>query len=85
MNQGRRPAHEEMKLLPGFISTRQLSEATEIDQDLIDMWTRAGLIQPAQHIGEGKGSRRVWLVEQAEEILQLRERITACPYEHRVE
>ncbi len=81
---GRRPAHEEMKLKKGMISSRQLSEITGVTMGTLDTWTVAGFITVAYVDGEGKGSRRVFrgsvAVPEVEAVIA---GVRACPYEHK--
>lgn len=81
---GRRPAHEEMKLKRGLISTRQLSGITGVSMGTLDKWTIAGFITVDYVDGEGKGSRRVFRESLAvDEVRAVVRGVRACPYEHK--
>lgn len=81
---GRRPAHEEMKLRKGEISTRQLSSETGVSMHTLDQWTNAGFITMAYVDGEGKGGRRVYKEKVAVlEVIELIRVIGNCPYGHK--
>ncbi len=85
-NSGRKPAHEEMKLRKGDISTRQLSGISGVSMRTLDTWVKAGFITTAYVDGEGKGSRRVFKKTVAvHEVTSLIEAMQACPYEHKVQ
>lgn len=83
-NSGRRPAHEELKLKRGQISSRQLSEMTGVSMSMIDQWTNAGFITPVYVDGEGKGARRVFKKSTIYEISKIAQAMQACPYEHKI-
>ena len=85
MSSGRRPAHEEMDLEEGMISSRQLSERTGVSMRQLDWWVKAGFLIPHQ-AGIGKGSRRLWRESMVETIAGhggLVDRMKACPYDHK--
>lgn len=85
-NSGRKPAHVEMRLKKGHISTRQLSTITGVSMRTIDYWTKVGFITTAYIDGEGKGSRRVYKETVAvHEVTNLIEAMQACPYEHKTQ
>jgi len=84
MVQGRKPAHEEMKLRKGYISSRQLSEMTGVSMGTLDTWTVTGFITVAYVDGEGKGSRRVFRESVAvPEVESVIAGVRGCPYEHK--
>ena len=84
MKSGRRPAHEEMNLQRGFITTRQLSNLTGVSLDMLGWWARSEFISTAFVVGKDRGSRRVFLERVAvSQVTKLLEAIRACPYEHK--
>lgn len=85
-NSGRKPAHVEMKLKKGHISTRQLSTITGVTMDTLNYWTKVGFITTAYIDGEGKGSRRVYREQVAvHEVTDLVQALEACPYSHKTQ
>ncbi len=84
---GRRPAHEEMNLRKGYISTRQLSDLTGVSMRLLDYWLKSEIIVP-HHVegdeGHGKGSRRVFREDVAvPQVYRISRAVAACPYGHK--
>lgn len=85
-NSGRKPAHVEMKLKKGHVSTRQLSTITGVSMGTLHYWTKAGFITTAYIDGEGKGSRRIYKEAVAvHEVTGLIEALQACPYDHKTQ
>lgn len=81
---GRRPAHEEMRLKRGEISSRQLSDITGVSMGTLHTWVVTGFITVARVDGEGKGSRRVFKESVAvDEVRAVVRGVRACPYEHK--
>ena len=81
---GRQPAHVEMKLKKGMISSRQLSEITGVTMETLQKWIRTGFVTVAYVDGEGKGSRRVFRESVAvDEVRGVIQAVGACPYEHK--
>lgn len=81
---GRRPAHEEMKLKKGQLSSRQVSEQAGVSMGMLDWWAKKGFLDYAHdQIGEGKGSRRVWTKMAPWGVKDLVNRLDACPYDHK--
>ena len=82
---GRQPAHVELRLKKGMISSRQLSEITGVTMGTIHSWTKSGFITVAYVDGEGKGSRRVYsesvAVDEVRDVIQV---VGACPYGHKI-
>ncbi len=81
---GRRPAHVELKLKRGHISSRQLSEMTGVSMSTLDAWTNAGFVKTAYVVGEGKASRRVYKKSAIYEVSKVSQAMQACPYEHKI-
>lgn len=83
-NSGRRPAHVEMNLQRGEVSSRQLSDLTGVSMRTLDWWAKSGILVPARQDGKGKGSRRVYRETVAvDDVKHLVLAIRACPYEHK--
>ncbi len=84
MVQGRKPAHEELNLKGGMISSRQLSEITGVTMGTLEKWVASRFITVAYVVGEGKASRRVYeesvAVPEVESVIA---GVRACPYEHK--
>ncbi len=86
-NSGRRPAHEELRLRRGEISSRQLSDTTGVSMSTLDAWTKSGWVTVARRVdGKGKGSRRIFneavAVDEVDLVVQVLE---ACPYNHKTQ
>ncbi len=85
-NSGRKPAHVEMRLKKGMISSRQLSTITGVSMETLHYWTKKGFITTAYIDGEGKGSRRVFREQVAvNEVTDLVQALQACPYDHKMQ
>ena len=82
-NSGRRPAHEEMKLRRGQLSSRQVSDQTGVGMRTLDWWAQKGFLDSVHHNdSEGKGSRRVWSKNAPAFVIDLAQHIGDCPYDH---
>lgn len=63
----------------GLWTTQQLVKATGLTYRILDYYTRNGLVKPVIE-AVGSGTARLWDPSVADELLDLRRRIEACPF-----
>lgn len=82
MKRGRLPARLELVHDPSLLTSEQVVARTGISYRQLDYWTRRGWFSPVEGSGQGKGNPRRWYPEILEEVADLLERISDCPYDH---